>query len=370
MDRKVVNGKQAKDIASDYLKNIGLELNFGLAEPVGPIRRGVVTFGYHEWKVPLLKDQTCVGEIYIDAFTEKVNKDRTTDVDIINSRLRSVLPCENIKEKKKERYPISPLSNTIVCGDALIELDALPEQSVDLIITSPPYYNARPQYKEYDTYESYLEFMRLIIRKCKYVLVGGRFFVMNISHVIIPRSNRNESSKRIAVPFDFHRIFIEEGYEFMEDIIWQKPEGAGWASGRGRRFAADRNPLQYKTVPVTEYVLVYRKKSDRLIDWFIRNHPDKQIIQESKIEDYYEKTNVWYISPARSAKHPAIFPMELVENVINYYSFKNDVVLDPFAGIGTVGVVAARLGRKYYLIEKESKYISDFNPVEVINREQ
>jgi len=60
-------------------------------------------------------------------------------------------------------------------------------------------------------------------------------------------------------------------------------------------FAADRNPLQYKAVPVTEYVLVYRKKSDKLIDWYIRNHPNQDLIRKSKIKDGYEKTNVWKI---------------------------------------------------------------------------
>ena len=129
----------------------------------------------------------------------------------------------------------------------------------------------------------------------------------------IPRNSRNESSTRIAVPFDIHQIFIEEGFEFVDDIIWQKPEGAGWASGRGRRFSADRNPMQYKAVPVTEYVMVYRKKPCVLIDHFIRDNPNQAIIQASKIEDGYEKTNVWYISPARDKRHPAIFPAELAE---------------------------------------------------------
>ena len=60
-----------------------------------------------------------------------------------------------------------------------------------------------------------------------------------------------------------HRLFTKEGFDFIDDIIWVKPEGVGWATGRGRRFAADRNPLQYKPVPVTEYVLVYRKHTKR-----------------------------------------------------------------------------------------------------------
>jgi len=136
-----------------------------------------------------------------------------------------------------------------------------------------------------------------------------------------------------------------------------KPEGAGWATGRGRRFAADRNPMQYKAVPVTEYVLVYRKQTDLLIDWFIRNHPDRNIIEESKIPDGYEKTNIWKINPSTSSKHPAAFPIGLAERVIRYYSFKNDVVLDPFAGSGTVGAAASELERKFVLFDNNPDYI-------------
>ncbi|MCD6555538.1 MAG: site-specific DNA-methyltransferase, partial [Anaerolineae bacterium] len=115
-------------------------------------------------------------------------------------------------------------------------------------------------------------------------------------------------------------------------------------------------PLQYKAVPVTEYVLVYRKHTDRLIDWNIRAYPDQRAVQESKIDDDYERTNVWRIQPAFDSRHPAIFPVELAERVIRYYSFKGDVVLDPFAGIGTVGKAAVRLGRRFVLIEKERRY--------------
>jgi len=136
-----------------------------------------------------------------------------------------------------------------------------------------------------------------------------------------------------------------------------KPEGAGWATGRGRRFAADRNPLQYKAVPVTEYVLVYRKHTDLLIDWFIRNHPDRSVVDESKISDGYEKTNVWKINPSTNSKHPAAFPKELAEKIVRYYSFKGDVVLDPFARSGTVGAAASGLNRKFVLFDNNPDYI-------------
>jgi len=233
----------------------------------------------------------------------------------------------------------------------------MPAGAVDLVFTSPPYYNARPEYTDFITYEEYLLKIRKVIQQAHRVLAEGRFFVINTSPVLIRRSNRNESSKRIAVPFDVHRIFIEEGYDFMDDIIWEKPEGAGWATGRGRRFAADRQPLQYKPVPVTEYVLVYRKRTDKLIDWNIRFHPNPQLVEESRIDDDYERTNIWRIKPAHDSRHPAVFPVELAEKVIAYYSFKGDVVLDPFAGIGTVGKAAVKLGRRFVLIEQEPKYV-------------
>lgn len=70
--------------------------------------------------------------------------------------------------------------------------------------------------------------MRKVIQGCHNVLSEGRFFVLNVSPVLIRRASRNESSKRIAVPFDFHRLFIEEGFDFVDDIHWVKPEGAGW----------------------------------------------------------------------------------------------------------------------------------------------
>ena len=233
----------------------------------------------------------------------------------------------------------------------------MPAESVDLVFTSPPYFNARPEYSEYDEYSDYLAFMRQVIRACARVLSEGRFFVMNTSPVLLRRASRNEASRRIAVPFDLHSIFIQEGFEFIDDIIWAKPSGAGWATGRGRRFAADRNPLQYKAVPVTEYVLVYRKKTDKLIDWHIRNHPDREAVAASKIADGYEATNIWKIQPNTHSPHPAPFPLELAEKVIRYYSFVGDVVLDPFGGSGTTGAAAAKSGRRFVLFDNNPEYV-------------
>lgn len=348
----VLNVQQAKQIVKDWLSEIELVhvTKLGLPE---------IDDRHHYWRVPVcVKNGRKIGEVVIDAYSTEIIASKTTKPEILTARLLKQDETKFIEKKQNIReYKLSNLRNIIGLGDSARLLEEMPAESVDLIFTSPPYYNARPEYSEYEEYDEYLFKMRQIIRKCHRVLGEGRFFVINISPILLRRASRNESSKRIAVPFDFHRIFVEEGYDFIDDIIWLKPEGAGWATGRGRRFAADRNPLQYKAVPVTEYVLVYRKHTDLLIDWFIRNHPDKQVVEDSKIPDGYEKTNVWKINPSTNSRHPAAFPKELAEKVILYYSFKGDVVLDPFAGSGTVGNAASGLGRRFVLFDNNPDYI-------------
>jgi len=352
---RITEVKQAKEVAHDFLKSISLEkaIDFGLPE---------VDDRYHIWRVPLIsKSRETIGEVVIDAITTFIHEKKTTSREILESRL---LGRKNGHHKTTlngnghgEVPKISNLRNTVGFGDSEELLAEMPAESVDLIFTSPPYYNAKPEYSEYLSYEEYLLKLKKIIHQSHRVLNEGRFFVINISPVLVRRASRSESSRRIAVPFDLHGLFMAEGFEFVDDIIWVKPEGAGWATGRGRRFAADRNPLQYKPVPVTEYILVYRKKTDRLIDWHIRKHPDPAVVESSKIEDGYETTNIWKIHPAHHPKHPAVFPLELAEKVIRYYSFKNDVVLDPFAGTGTVGKAAVKLERRFVLFEQDTEYM-------------
>jgi DNA modification methylase len=352
----VLDVAAAKKIALLWLQAAKLEnaVDFGLPE---------VDDRYHVWRVPLVNKVTRerIGEVVIDARTSLIVRDKTTSVKSLETRLLGrVERAEDTDEdaSANEPYQISTMRDTVALGDSEEILQDLPAESVGLVFTSPPYYNARPEYADYITYEEYLLKLRKIIHNVHRVLAEGRFFVINVAPVLVRRSNRNEASKRIAVPFDVHRLFIEEGYDFVDDIIWQKPEGAGWATGRGRRFAADRNPLQYKPVPVTEYILVYRKHTTKLIDWNIRSHPNQELVRASRIDDGYERTNIWRITPTYDKRHPAIFPPELAEKVITYYSFKGDLVLDPFAGIGTVGEAAVKLGRRFVLIEQNPEYVA------------
>lgn len=352
----ILDVQSAKKVASVWLERAELEnaIDFGLPE---------VDDRYHVWRVPLVarSNGERLGEVVIDARNSLILEGKSTDPATLEARLlgRQAKP-NNVRRKSHKtngKYELSDMRNTIAAGDCEEILQELPAESVDLVFTSPPYYNARPEYADYITYDEYLLKLRKVIHNIHRVLSEGRFFVMNIAPVLIRRASRGEASKRIAVPFDVHQLFTQEGFDFMEDIIWEKPEGAGWATSRGRRFAADRNPLQYKAVPVTEYILVYRKRTPKLIDWNIRAHPDKELVAQSRIDDDYERTNIWRIQPSYDKRHPATFPLEMAEKVIRYYSFKKDVVLDPFAGIGTVGKAATRLGRRFVLIEQDSNYV-------------
>lgn len=359
---RVKTTKEAKSISSDLIKEYELSnvIVYGLPE---------IDDRYDIWRVPLLNlNKQAIGEIVIDAISSLTDQKKSSSKEILENRLlgrASIIKedkndLKEIKSKKSisELPKLSLLRNTIGLGDSEILLSEMPAESVDLIFTSPPYYNARPEYADYITYDEYLLKIRKIIHQSHRVLNEGRFFIMNISPILIRRASRSEASKRIAVPFDFHRLFIEEGFEFVDDIHWVKPEGAGWATGRGRRFSADRNPLQYKPVPVTEYILVYKKKTEKLIDWWIRKHPKPANVQKSKIADNYEVTNLWKIHPSYSKFHPAIFPSELAEKVIKYYSFIEDVVLDPFGGIGTVAKAAIKNNRRFVHFEQSIEYMS------------
>jgi DNA modification methylase len=341
----------AKLVARALLDGWGLdgEVAFGLPE---------IDDRYHCWRVPLVRgDGERLGEVVIEAHSGRVHARRSTRQELVRARLQEAAVAPAPPETGERPQP-SPLHDTILAGDSEQTLAGLPAGSVGLAFTSPPYYNARPDYTDYLDYEDYLAKMGRVFAAVQRVLAEGRFFVVNVAPVLLRRASRREASRRIAVPFDMHRVLTDTGFDFVDDIVWEKPEGAGWATGRGRRFAADRSPLQYKPVPVTEYLLVYRTRTDRLIDWHIRRHHDPEAVERSRIHGAYERTNVWRLPPASSQVHPAVFPVELAERVIRYWSFEGDVVLDPFAGIGTVGQAAAGLGRRYVLCEQEPEYVA------------
>ena len=325
---------------------------------------GAVSLGLPEWDdrldcwrvalVPSDNPGQAVGEIQIDRTGEILRAPAPTMVEERLSSIRRNRQPE--RNGRKSRISFPPTPNKAILGDCRVALAEFPPNSAQLVFTSPPYFNAKPECAEYVDYKSYLEYLGEVFDACHAILAEGRFLVVNISPVLVRRTSRSTASKRLPIPFDLHPILDRVGFEFIDDIIWRKPEGAGWHLGRGRRFAADRQPLQYKPVTVTEYVLVYRKKTDRLIDWNLRNHPNPEAVENSRILGEYDKTNVWDITPSNHSLHPAVFPDELVSRVLRYYSFEGDCVLDPFGGTGTVGRVATAMGRRFILIEKQPDY--------------
>ena len=257
--------------------------------------------------------------------------------------------------KKDPQHPMSPdaLKNVIIHADVQESLKVIPDESIHLTFTSPPYYNAR-DYTIYQSYEAYLDFLTAVFKEIHRITKEGRFFVLNTSPVIVPRISRAHSSKRYAIPYDMHPRLTEVGWEFIDDIVWTKPDYA--AKNRNGGFFQHRKPLGYKANSVTESVMVYRKKTDKLIDWNIRQY-DNETVESSKVMGEYEKTNLWHINPTTDKVHPAVFPSELASRIVRFYSFKGDLVFDPFGGSGTVGHVALTHGRYFLLCEKEAEYI-------------
>lgn len=277
-------------------------------------------------------------------------------------------PNETIQEVIKKEFKLnrnysndlnhtkSPdfMKNKIINGDVRKILELVPDESIHLTFTSPPYYNAR-DYSIYQSYDEYLNFLDDVFKEIHRITKEGRFFILNTSPIIIPRISRSHSSKRYPIPYDLHPRLVKMGWEFIDDIVWVKPEAS--VKNRNAGFLQHRKPLAYKPNAISEMLMVYRKKTDKLIDWNIHQYNfDK--VKKSKIVDKYETTNIWKIDPTFDRVHSAVFPIELCNRVIKFYSFVDDLIFDPFAGSGTLGRASINLDRNFFLTEKETKYIN------------
>lgn len=275
-----------------------------------------------------------------------------------NEIVKSVVQKEYFETKEiKKSYLSHPntyeyLKNVIVHGDVREILKSVPGESIHLTFTSPPYYNAR-DYSIYPSYQAYLEFLSEVFKETHRITKEGRFLIVNTSPIIIPRISRAHSSKRYPIPFDIHANLVKNGWEFIDDIIWLKPEAS--VKNRNAGFLQHRKPLGYKPNATTEYLMVYRKETTKLLDWNMKQY-DRQTIDKSKVTDGYETSNVWNIDPTFDKVHSAIFPVELCKRVVQYYSYENDLIFDPFAGSGTLGRTAKSLNRLFFLTEKDDTY--------------
>lgn len=278
----------------------------------------------------------------------------------VNEIVRRVVEIE-MREKSDEKvekgsHASSPdyMKNTIVHGDALETLGKIKEEAFHLTFTSPPYYNAR-DYSIYKSYDEYLDFLKQIFNEVHRITKEGRYLIVNTSPVIMKRFARSHSSTRYPIPFDLHSILVKNGWEFIDDIVWTKPEAS--VKNRNGGFQQTKKPLMYKPNSRTEMVMVYRKKTHRLLDWNLKQYPP-EIIEQSLVKGSFESSNLWEIAPEFDKVHSAVFPRKLCDEIVKYYSMKGDLLFDPFGGSGTFGLAARRAGRSFFLTEISDEYFN------------
>lgn len=267
-----------------------------------------------------------------------------------NEVMQKMFEYYEFKQKRKTiKYePKQIIKPSLLIGDNRITLDKIKDKQIQLIFTSPPYYNARI-YSDYKSYKDYLNSMFETLKQCHRILEDGRFILINVSPVITKRAGREFESIRYPIHFDFHKILQEAGFYFIDEIIWIKPEYS--VPNRIAGYLQTKKPLSYKPNCITESIMVYRKNSPFLLDKNIKAY-DKNLKNDEQIDS----TNCWHISPKSDKNHPAVFPEELCQKVLKYYSFENDTVCDPFAGSGTFGKVAIKMNRMPLLCEQNEEY--------------
>jgi modification methylase len=217
-------------------------------------------------------------------------------------------------------------------------MDELPDNSIHLMITSPPY-NVSKEYDEDLTLEEYRELLRRVLRETHRVLVEGGRACVNVANV----------GRKPYIPL--HAFLAEDlislGFSMRGEIIWNKGGSAGPSTAWGSWKSATNPTLR----DVHEYILIVSKNS------YARNGAGRK----STIgrDEFLEYTKSIWSFPSESARrigHPAPFPIELPRRLIQLYSFEGDVVLDPFAGSGSTCIAAQQTKRHFVAYEKSARY--------------
>lgn len=239
------------------------------------------------------------------------------------------------------------------------------DESVDLCVTSPPYWNAidydvhtgqpgenyRPR-QAVDYRGEYLPFLERCFGEVLRVQKPGSICAVVVGTVLL-------KGRHHPLPFDLVPRMERLGFEFFQDIIWAK-----CTAGVKRAGSAVKHPFPGYFYPniMTEYILLFRKPGMRRI-YEGRSKEEKQRAR-IVVDTVFTKdvaNNIWHIAPVPPGQydHPCPFPEEIPYRLVQWFSYPGDLVLDPFCGIGTTLKVAANLGRRWVGYEVKGEYVRE-----------
>jgi len=238
------------------------------------------------------------------------------------------------------------MHNEIICSDVLDGLAKVKDDSVHLTFTSPPY-NAHVNYLSHDDnlpFDEYVIWLKNTFGEVYRTTVSGGRCAINIDAV----KNRDDSVEyRRAIYAHVYNFMTDIGWFFRDEICWYKQNIAGnktcWGS-----YLSSSSPFIRRN---HEYILIFSKDKLRL-----DGDLEKSDMTAAEFVQYTIST--WHIMPdtRKLANHPAMFPEELAKRIIKLYSYRGNVVLDPFCGTGTVPYMAKLLCRNYIGIDNCKKY--------------
>lgn len=217
----------------------------------------------------------------------------------------------------------------------------LQNETVQLIVTSIPYFNAREEYARWNNYPDYLSDMLSVWKDCYRVLCDGGRIAVNV----VEGYGRTGNGRDGYVPLG-HLIAQDirgVGFTLRGIVIWNKTHhvmGTAWGSWKSATNPCLRD--QHELIIIAHKGSAAREGSESTID----------------ADTFLKATSsIWVIPPAQSDWHPAPFPAEIPRRLIELYSFKGDTVLDPFVGSGTTVFVANKLGRVGIGIDRKWSYL-------------
>lgn len=228
----------------------------------------------------------------------------------------------------------------VIFGHSSEEMTELPEHSIHLMVTSPPY-NVGKEYDENLTLDEYVTFLERIMREVYRVLVPGGRACINVANL----------GRKPYIPMNglIAKSMIDLGFLMRGEIIWDKAATASTSTAWGSWQSAS-NPTLRDT---HEYILVFCKGT------FKRPKVEGRESTIAK-EEFLEYTkSVWGFASesARKVGHPAPFPVELPYRLIQLYTYSDEIVLDPFMGSGQTALAALKTGRHYVGYETNEEYL-------------